>query len=239
MTNDYKFVAITKSNRPGSRVDKYSLGSNLWSKPLYIPFELHTYAAPGVFFNGSLHWFAYSGVLIALNIGDGSVLEISQPESLDVNDKYVDVFGGCLGMLGSTKTDDFEVWMMKDYGVRESWVKMHKISRLKCLRRIVCSENGQVLLGIQHDSGEKTLVVHDLKNERCKTLNLDRFDLENVSYEALFLNIYVNISVSLNSDTYVGSTLSLDIYEKSLVSLKSDAYVGSREMEEKVLNDAL
>ncbi|XP_026419984.1 F-box/kelch-repeat protein At3g06240-like [Papaver somniferum] len=108
MTNDYKFVAITKSNLPGSRVDIYSLGSNLWSKLLYIPFELHTYAAPGVFFNGSLHWFAYSGVLIALNIGDGSVLEISQPESLDVNDKYVDVLGGCLGMLGSTKTDDFE-----------------------------------------------------------------------------------------------------------------------------------
>ncbi|XP_026419983.1 F-box/kelch-repeat protein At3g23880-like [Papaver somniferum] len=246
--NEYIFINFTGSRvgrlgYPGSIVSAYSLKSNSWKQSLYIPYEFpfdkNTHTTPGLFCSGAFHWFAKSileknasssEVLIALDVGTGVVQEIPQPGSLDFDDKYVDVLGGCLVILCSTKTESFEVWLMKDYGVRESWIKIYNIPRLmlfdvepvvQCLRRIKCLKNGQIILEIEYYKTKRNtatiLILHDLKDGHRRALKFGEDIFNCVSYKPL------------NLETYV----------KSLVSLKWNTYVGNIEQEAQVVNEEL
>ncbi|XP_026411134.1 F-box/kelch-repeat protein At3g06240-like [Papaver somniferum] len=120
MDNEYIFINTTGSQVGrlgylGSIVSAYSLKSNSWKQQLYIPYvfpvDKNTHTPPGVFFSGAFHWFARrileknasssSGVLIALDVETGVVREIPEPGRLDVDDKYVDMLGGCLVIMES------------------------------------------------------------------------------------------------------------------------------------------
>ncbi|XP_026430952.1 F-box protein At4g22390-like [Papaver somniferum] len=167
-TDDFIFVSISGStlhplNYDGSVVSIYSLKSNSWKQlliPNEFPFQFGNHTTPGVFFSGSLHWFAktvlapYSEVLIAFDVEKGFAQEIPQPQSLvDADDKYMDVFDGCLCMLCSTKVNGFDVWKVHDYGVPESWIKIWNIPRVEMidesmfqyLRRIKCLKDDQAI----------------------------------------------------------------------------------------------
>ncbi|XP_026433821.1 F-box/kelch-repeat protein At3g06240-like [Papaver somniferum] len=183
LNQDYKYVEIAgSSTRKESEVDVYSLKSVTWRRIQYIPYLVsngHSVSAPGVSYNGALHWISksYSGnkrkVLIALDVGNESVQEIPQLENLGAGKfgayGYVSVLDNCLGMLCSSRVDGYEVWMMKDYGLRESWTKLYTISTVidvksvrsvQYLRKMECLKNGEILLTIkQHEvsnlAGEK------------------------------------------------------------------------------------
>ncbi|XP_026419987.1 F-box protein CPR1-like [Papaver somniferum] len=185
-TDDYKFVDLgcVRGESDKSEMHIYSLRSDSWKPAKYIPYVCKAdVLVPGLFFNGSLHWFAksclqrnnpsssYYKVLIALDVVKEVVREVSQPENLDAEKfadvKYVDVLSGCLCMLCSTPVDGFEVWMMKDYGVPESWIQLYKISQLKViqhvqpiqyLRRIKYLKNGQILVQIKYHSGSAVML---------------------------------------------------------------------------------
>ncbi|XP_026450726.1 F-box/kelch-repeat protein At3g06240-like [Papaver somniferum] len=222
LTDDYKFIEIlpgTNSSRPV--VGVYSLRSNSW-EPGYIPYEFSRETPPGVLSNGALHWFANSSssssrVLIAMDVGDQSTREIAQPGKFDVNggNRHLDVLDRCLCMLYSSddSSESFEVWVMKDYGVRESWMQVYNIPRmtmfgrtLRCFRQIQCLRNGELLCEIKTQNDDKaddsTMVLYNPKDDKVRILKING-DRSYFTSSIFQIESYVQSSVSLNSGTYV------------------------------------
>ncbi|XP_059633502.1 F-box protein At3g07870-like [Cornus florida] len=137
--NEYKVVEIVHCSGSAmasefhSRVYVHTLGDGSWrgkgNFPCLIPWEP---ASSEAFVCGALHWLCLSpakqiaffditnevfGFIpfpeIAVGGGGGSL-------SLAVMD-------GCLSITGSAFHDHIDLWIMKDYGVKESWVKSFSI----------------------------------------------------------------------------------------------------------------
>lgn len=118
------------------------------------------------------------------------------------------VLQGCLCVLLPPKpnsvADDYypghvELWVMQDYGVRESWTKRYIIThelitghRDYFFRFISSSKNGEILLMV-----EGKLVLYDLKDGSAISRDMGS---RTVSTEVN----YIESLVSVNSVTYVG-----------------------------------
>ncbi|XP_026420482.1 F-box protein CPR1-like [Papaver somniferum] len=216
-SDDYKFVCIISNltlNQSEAKI--YSLRSNLWKPIQQISYVLspqtHKY---GVFCNGALHWLSSSSptALIALHMTDELIRVISPPENPNFehigDTACIDVLDGCLGMLYCNVDLGFEVWLMKDYGKKESWTKFYSISKLAIslemgrfgrLRRIKCLKTGEILLEIYHHSiiggTREALVLYDPKNETSKFLKHDK---DKWSSSSLSFHSYVKSSVSVST----------------------------------------
>ncbi|XP_026420419.1 F-box/kelch-repeat protein At3g06240-like [Papaver somniferum] len=219
-SDDYKFVCITTDfNCNLSAVQIYSLKSDSWKqvkRNLNIPWllPLRTDLQYAVFCNGALHWQTSSSSkeLIALGMTDELIGGISPPENSNFDEDPDDttrigMLDGCLSMLYSSTTLGIEVWLMKDYGEKESWTKIYsipkltsldgRVSRHLCLRRIKCLKSGEMLLEVSYQwfaPYRKALVLYDPKNETSETLMED----EDEYYSNLLsFHSYVKSSVSV------------------------------------------
>ncbi|XP_026416264.1 F-box/kelch-repeat protein At3g06240-like [Papaver somniferum] len=204
-SDDYKFVRFTSYlNLNLSEAEIYSLRSNSWKRIQHISYLLspQTYKY-GVFYNGSLHWQSSSSpkALIALHMTDEFIRGISPPENPDFekfcNTEYIDVLNGCLSMLYSNVDLGYEVWSMKDYGNKESWIKIYSISKLSIpletgwfgrLRRIACLKSGEILLEVFHLGMNRTtteaLVLYDMKNETSRFLKYHKDTITSLSFHS-------------------------------------------------------
>ncbi|OVA01216.1 F-box domain [Macleaya cordata] len=205
---DYKLVRIVDFYGYDSEVKVYTLGSNSWRRIQYIPYNFSVGSIFGVLVNGALHWIAKhyirseaSRLILSLDIRDETFQEVPQPENLNdqlhitfgVLGEYLCILDNCLYMVG------VEVWVMKDYGVRESWTKLFTIAlqtvvqSFQYLRLIQCFNNGEILL--QKDNN--ALVLYNPKHERTRILKIRGIPKR---FETV---TYVGSLVSLNSGTYV------------------------------------
>lgn len=109
----------------------YSLKSGCWRViERQYPYEFHEDDA-GRLLNGSVHWLVRRNrtissqlVLISFPLTEEEevVREIPLPRGLQVIENYViSVFRECLCLGGEINQ---ESWVMKEYGVRESWTKI-------------------------------------------------------------------------------------------------------------------
>ncbi|KAJ7971213.1 F-box protein [Quillaja saponaria] len=148
-TNDFKVVRVV--NLLDQRVygvgppevEVYSLARGSWefitaTAPLCSIFP----RAAQVFINGSTHWRVirqgtddnWDNFILSFNVADDVFQEISLPECLaginhwffdDRNNVSVLTNGELLGVVYRNFLDSsFDVWMMKEYGVVESWTKV-------------------------------------------------------------------------------------------------------------------
>lgn len=146
-TDDYKVLIIVYCETEyESRTERgitvgaiYSLKTNLWRRIQDTNYFLWTISC-GVFFNGCIHFLCWkstgSFLIVAFNLSDEIFREVPLPASfceLEALDYRVAVFGGCLCLVDDlclvdepsyyrNKTSEF--WMMKEYGVSESWTKL-------------------------------------------------------------------------------------------------------------------
>ncbi|OVA11390.1 F-box domain [Macleaya cordata] len=214
---DYKLVRILHIYGSGSEVEVYTLGSNSKKSIGHIPYELDFPSQTGVFVNATLHWIAtpatYFGhrgspVIISFDIVDQRFQEVPQPEEpldYDNNEFYVRTVGvlrGCLCLLGCLNMVCVDVWVMKDYGARDSWTKLFTINaqqtvikHFNSLTLVQSFKSGEVLL--QKDCN--TLVLYDPKRERARFIKIRGFHQKCFKIET-----YIESLVSLNSGTYLG-----------------------------------
>ncbi|KAL0002017.1 hypothetical protein SO802_015798 [Lithocarpus litseifolius] len=174
ITDDYKLVRLVylrgcnnfndhERNRPIVQI--YTLRTGAW----------RTIPGPGsrfiiveqfssVFVNGSVHWFAEGvGVMVcnmimSFDIKDEVFHEMAVPKCfegrLNLNMK-VAVLGGLLALVPCNSNLDFSgpcysVWVMKEYGVVESWTKLYDINvgeGLDSVGRGEHEEKGKIRLG--------------------------------------------------------------------------------------------
>ncbi|GAA0185181.1 hypothetical protein LIER_32469 [Lithospermum erythrorhizon] len=153
----------------------YSLRSNAWRKIRDFPYQLHCKRVWRVYLSGALHTIVfnhYSGLdpgIMAFDFASEEHRKLPLPHIpvKDFNPVGLDVLDGYLCVLNSLKKHRIDVWIMKEYGNKESWVKLLSIAppaieRYSTLSPLVFSKEGdKVLLNCD----DKWLVWYDLINK--------------------------------------------------------------------------
>ncbi|KAI3844144.1 hypothetical protein MKW92_032038 [Papaver armeniacum] len=165
-TDDYKIALYHyQFGMYDPRIHIYSSKLNSW-KTVNIPFKIPDHM---VFFNGLFHWV--NGQYISgpkemrcFDTANDTVKHFPLPRR-KFRYAQVCVLGGFLCVTGWDDNNIGEVWIMKEYGVSESWTKMFTIRGI---------HKGE-LLGLQHLDMKQsfknyaTLLYHD----NCSTYSYD------------------------------------------------------------------
>ncbi|GJZ36712.1 F-box associated domain containing protein [Tanacetum coccineum] len=178
-TDDYKVVVITG----GKQVVIFSLKTGTWKKIGNFPYDNLLYHSVrgcrfhecGKFSNGALHWACSnqgfgslnSLTIVSLDLAKETYGEVLQPVyDKGQNDLTLGALGHCLCITCSYLYDRVDLWVMKVYGVKDSWTKLaslpylHEYGMFHQLVAPLCiSNDGKVIL--QYRS---KLVVYDTHN---------------------------------------------------------------------------
>ncbi|XP_055823479.1 F-box protein At3g07870-like [Solanum dulcamara] len=155
--NVYKVVeivyykrAIVDDDNDGlrSNVYVYTIGDDSWRCIGSAPYSLRDKYFSGACVNGSLHWVSsgYDGPklvdqIVGFDLENEVFRVIPHPDFDSGRLNYI--LGVLQGRLSATRykfQDYVEIWVMKDYGVKESWTKCVKV---------VCSEVGLIIGPVQ------------------------------------------------------------------------------------------
>lgn len=162
-----------------SELDIFTLRSNCWIRILNVPYQMSCGVI--LIFNGALHWIANpiggteeAIVLATYEIGDGRFKTLPR----DFDDKfeivYVGVLAGCLCLTANLYGVRTVVWVMKDYGVQESWTRLFTIDQhtsagsFKFLKLIKPLKNGDLVF--QKDHSELFLYDPDQGEARTRKI---------------------------------------------------------------------
>ncbi|PIA63635.1 hypothetical protein AQUCO_00201166v1 [Aquilegia coerulea] len=197
VNDDYLFVQIVyknedKANEFGDydiEINTYSISGHSGFMTGDIPRILNR-KDPAVFLNGGLHWITdtVSRKIIALDIGEKVVREFLRPMEVDLNDHIsVGVLGGQLCMMNNFYDSDVKIWIMKNYGVSDSWSKLYVMGNtvldaresLHKSRPLCFARNGEILFKC-----DTKLVLYDPKRKMSTNLEIhgisDWGDIDNI-----------------------------------------------------------
>ncbi|KAL0403964.1 UNVERIFIED_CONTAM: F-box/kelch-repeat protein [Sesamum radiatum] len=189
--DDYKVVKISQVFDPRDRSFKsetvvYSLKLDCWRWIKDFPYRISRLTG-GIFLKGALHWISSTmplkcmdDLIIRLDLGTEDYCVLPLPSKLSglakPSAKHLGVLGGCLILSCHYQIERLDVWLMEDYGVESSWIKLFSIAALdsigavETLRPIAYSKcKGQVLL--QHD--KKEFLWFDLGTRLWKKIRIN------------------------------------------------------------------
>ncbi|XP_026381543.1 F-box/kelch-repeat protein At3g06240-like [Papaver somniferum] len=128
-------------------------------------------------------------------------------ESTDI---FLGTFHGYLSIVQGGDLDltrnnngDVSIWVMKEYGVKESWTKMFSVSVQSMERSVKCSTMMTIIDfrdGFLYLKDKTSLVVYDAEHKTCRVVYSGDLSIEGLSFE----DTYVESLVSLNSGMYLG-----------------------------------
>ncbi|XP_049381489.1 F-box protein CPR1-like [Solanum stenotomum] len=156
-------------------VDVYSARMSFWRRLESIS---HNGAIPihgfGVFLNGALHWLAGKyycspSVIVVVNLTDEELFEVPIPTITTTS--LLHVYGivalkGCLCVLGNRISEnEIDVWMMKNYGVVESWTKFCVVKNTSpfCPTPVCLMSGDDIILAAP---GKAKFIIYNKKNEQ-------------------------------------------------------------------------
>lgn len=169
MDDDYKVVTLANyhygsNNNIIFKAEIYSLKTDSW-RQIDAMFQVLGPPCSSVFFNGFIHWKSFCSarerpVIFSFHMSTEVFQEIELPDDC-VAVIFLDVLGESLALISTQDLDtweeqvqDFDVWVMTKYGVKESWTKIFHIGPeighpLACWKNehLLCSDFGkQVIL---------------------------------------------------------------------------------------------
>lgn len=188
-SDDYKIVTLSYYDTDNEHepdcvdtfVDVYSVKRGLWKRVDSSPYD---HAVPelssGAFVNGAIHWLAssresgYTSVIAAFNLVDEVFDEIPAPSGVDVNKfvfNHLVVLKGCLCMIDSRINSQTDVWIMKEYGLKESWTKFSIDANYEwdIFKPLCFIDDEEVVLLTEGES----LVVYNLKERTLRDMVVD------------------------------------------------------------------
>lgn len=138
-TNQYKVIQILSykdqasisSSKP--QVEVHTIGTNTWRNIGDLPYVLNQ-PYYGAFLNSALHWYAHShdkrtAFMCSFDLGDEQFRQFPGPPTREydkcrpINSISVGVSGGFLYLCDGFLEPNLDIWIMKKYGVKESWTK--------------------------------------------------------------------------------------------------------------------
>ncbi|XVE78907.1 hypothetical protein DITRI_Ditri14bG0015600 [Diplodiscus trichospermus] len=189
ISDDYKLVRMVQfygkdADSFDSEVKVYSLKTNSWRRIKDFPFYLKYKRGYGVLANNALHWVVSKkpesdtkSFVVALDLGTEEYRVVDLPDCLDKEfHMNVKALGGCLCMVANYwEFHVVDIWIMKEYGVKESWTKLltvkqpEVISDFEFVFPLAYSKNGDKVLLNQDDI---KFVWYDLKSKRVKNVRI-------------------------------------------------------------------
>ncbi|GLU15690.1 hypothetical protein SLE2022_321610 [Rubroshorea leprosula] len=168
-----------------SMVQVFTVGTTEWRNKGAPPPQLtDEIRPPEVLVEGSLHWVTDVGMgglgliygIISFELADEVFEEIPHPpcQRFVSRDYNLSVLNGCLSAAGLVDTLQFDIWVMKQYCVKESWVKQFSFDPYfpggwpNFLTVICALKNGGILL----QKEDSSLVSYDPVENRFKTLQM-------------------------------------------------------------------
>ncbi|KAK8664202.1 hypothetical protein V6N13_084000 [Hibiscus sabdariffa] len=175
IADDYKVVIMLRSKTQILfKVMIYSLKSNTWRRIKDCPYDIPTNYIDGAYINNSIHWVGDEvasdrNVIFGLDLGTEEYFEVPGGERSSDDKRCgayyctafrtmnAGVLGGCLCVWRDFSRcpmeDHVNLWVMKEYGVEESWTELLLLWRNQWLtnvfhtRGVAYSRNGgRVLL---------------------------------------------------------------------------------------------
>jgi len=200
ISNDYKLVRVVylqdcsfDFDEVPPMVEVYTMRRGCWrmitNDLKYVIREQSACA----FLNGACYWIGYNSLerdeprhaTVAFNLGNEVFVQMTVPDCL-VWDDFIDisltVFDGMLSLVPCKKwlweETSCSVWVMKEYGVGESWTKLFNIEHVEGIQRLVAfRENNEVLLA--GEDGELISYDPNTNNWDCKLFgDVDSFYLD-------------------------------------------------------------
>ncbi|CAJ2638483.1 unnamed protein product [Trifolium pratense] len=181
ISDKYKVVVVLVFCVPdssGNLVDKtevkvHTLGTNFWTSIHEFPFGGIPVELSGKFVSGTINWLASKVwprknpcFIVSLDLRNESYQEILQPDygEVNVNKLSLGVLKDCLCMISG-----HDVWLMKEYGNKVSWIKLFTVSRMSnaLTKAIYIFKNDQVLLE-SIGAWYKKLIVYDPRSDTFK-----------------------------------------------------------------------
>ncbi|KAJ8759716.1 hypothetical protein K2173_009817 [Erythroxylum novogranatense] len=176
-------------------VKVYSLKSDSWRRVKDLPFYLRFLKKPfyhvlhkrgyGVIASNSLHWtfprrpeLGVKDSILAFDLGEEMFREVGRPDSVKKEPySQVDVgaLEGNLCLMCNNEGTHIDLWIMKEYGVNESWTKMfsfvmnRKSTVLAFVRPLSYSKDGGKVLFEVNDG---KFVWYDWKHRTSKTVRI-------------------------------------------------------------------
>ncbi|XVE51001.1 hypothetical protein DITRI_Ditri02bG0002400 [Diplodiscus trichospermus] len=202
-TSDYKILRMVQFNKNDDEDDEgcfydfevkvYSLKNNFWRKitklPRYLRFMFQFFfhllhrRGYGVLAGGVLHWVMPPRIelgmrnrIVGFDLGTEEFVEVPQPECANRNYMLdVGVLEGCLCAICNYDQVTADVWVMKEYGVKESWTRLlsvqkaRSINTLTFLRPLAYSKyRDKVLLEINNQK----FVWYDLEKKKMRSVKI-------------------------------------------------------------------
>ncbi|XP_026429128.1 F-box/kelch-repeat protein At3g06240-like [Papaver somniferum] len=170
---------------------------------------------------GALHWIGYinnrevmcqnnreviSAVIVSFDVSNERFVDFLFPEEVQIPDQVLwlhqcvaGVLGNCLCLSNYYNSKRIDIWIMQDYGVRESWSKRYSFRTTDVLvfedwKLLWSFTNGELLI----DTGVSKL-VHDPKSDRSRVLKIDGIDDSEMEF-----SVPLNYVESLISPDTVG-----------------------------------
>ncbi|KAK4439432.1 F-box protein CPR1 [Sesamum alatum] len=216
-SDDYKVVRVTEvGDGPDgeylySETKIYSLKSNSWKRvsdyPHILPSGKRVW---GVYLNDALHTVVkhchHCESIMAFDLGTAEHHELPRPDLTgeNVGVASVEVMGGYLTALVPRNMNRSEIWVMKEYGVKESWTKLLCFAPpmpepYMNLTPLAYSNNGDEVL-LNYDG--RCLPAYSLRKQAVRIVDLP-------GLVPPFYNVAC-FATSFYAEVYVGSLVSLD-----------------------------
>ncbi|XP_075650593.1 F-box protein CPR1-like [Castanea sativa] len=203
-SNDFKVITILSYwNDPGytvpwdpsvimhTHVEVYTLSINSWRQVDCDTVSHINFPAPfgEIYLNGVYHWCGTApgiakdyDVIVSFDMRNEVFGILSTPNLSDILDpayvwEALAVLGNCVALVvfDSRPTDKiFHIWVMREYGIKESWTKQYVIGPFSGITNIVGFELQILLLGdkilMVEDNGQ--VVVYNLSAQKIKNLRV-------------------------------------------------------------------
>ncbi|XP_057792516.1 F-box/kelch-repeat protein At3g06240-like [Salvia miltiorrhiza] len=188
----YKVVRLVYCRKPDDygfgvppQAEIFSLGAGRWRKVWGFDIKLRIleFMWCQVLLNGVVHWLGYEPIdddhssrssILAFEIDNEVFGEVMLPDLLAkeaVNSLCLFASEGSLALVKYSSASEIEacdVWIMKEYGVKKSWMKLYRIDLAGGFERVVGFRNGEALLAIQG----LDLVAYNLESRRTQNLGI-------------------------------------------------------------------
>lgn len=174
--DELKIFRFRDCKHPGycwNTLDVFNLKTSSWSTSEILIKDADQFRDNdvGTFLNGFLYWVASHKKIVALNVNDMLISDIHLPYTCRSSQTHLGTLHGYLCMIVD-KYIQFDVWVMKEQGVENSWSKVcwFKLGlEVKCFKFTVINimDDGRILM-----AGDvmNYLVIYDISKHSYKIL---------------------------------------------------------------------
>jgi F-box interacting protein len=138
VSDNYKVVVVLPvfddiSGYYKSELKVHTLGTDSWKSVSVFSFDGDCIELSGEYVNGTINWLVSMDInkgqcsIASFDLGNECYQEVLLPDYFEVNAyTHLSVFRDCLCLIYGE-----DVWVMKEYGNKESWTKLFTISNMR------------------------------------------------------------------------------------------------------------